>query len=470
MMGLGLMRWTHPKTLWRYLWGWVLGALALVWLTLMAVAWYTGHHETEEMTDGHMMSVARFWWALSPLPMVSGLPAPLERQRLSSYVQDVSVVEWRGGRVAVDTHGMLARLGLNPHVAPELGTSVLHDNSSPDRPAWRMLVVGDPPGAGTPHAAPQRRVAVLMNMSQRTDLGRDVAEHVARPALLVLPLVALGLWWTIRRGLRPLDRLSRDVAGLDVLAGQRLGDEHRFSEFSSTVQAINALVDTLQTRAQRERAFASDVAHELRTPLSAIALQARAAQHDPCPARLAQLEQEALRAGRILTQLLDLARAQHTDPNHHAFAGSPGVRLDLGALAIDLIARHVPMGQETGHELSLVQPDAPVWVQAPPMLVELAMRNLIENALRHTPRGTQVCVQLWQTAQDCGFSVSDDGQRASSTSAPQTHIAAAEIAGLGLGLRLVERIAAQMGAAFLRETGPSPMTTRFTVRWVNRGA
>lgn len=447
----------RQKVLWRHLWGWTLSALTLVWLTLMAVAWYTGHHETEEMSDGYMLGVARLWLAVSP-GAVGELAQPLAREGLRSYVQDVAVIEWQGERVVTDTHRMQAGLGLD--AAPAAGASVRHYEGAMGSGPWRMVVAE---AAATPDA-PRRRVAVLMNMAQRVDLGRDVAEHVARPALLVLPLVALGLWWTLRRGLRPLDQLSEEVAKLDAFAGQRLGNQHRFREFSSTVQAINTLVDTLQTRAQRERAFASDVAHELRTPLSAIALQARAAQREPSPEHLAQLEHEALRAGRILAQLLDLARAQRTGVN--GLSGEVVAPVELGALATDLISRHAQMGYESGHELSLVQPDTPVRVRAQPMLLELALRNLLENALRHTPAGTQVCVEVWQTPQAVGLSVSDDGQRSARPQpASAGTVAPADTAGLGLGLRLVERIAEQLGAQFLRDEGDTPMTTRFTLRW-----
>jgi len=95
------------------------------------------------------------------------------------------------------------------------------------------------------------------------------------------------------------------------------------------------------------------------------------------------------------------------------------------------------------------------------MLLELALRNLIENALRHTPAGTQVVVAVWQTAAEAGVSVSDDGQRAGAPLLAQTHGSS----GLGLGLRLVERIAEQLGATLQRDTGEAPMTTRFTLRW-----
>jgi two-component system sensor histidine kinase QseC len=95
------------------------------------------------------------------------------------------------------------------------------------------------------------------------------------------------------------------------------------------------------------------------------------------------------------------------------------------------------------------------------MLLELALRNLIENALRHTPADTQVVVEVWQTEREAGVSVSDDGQRAGVPPPAKTQAAA----GLGLGLRLVARIAEQLGATLQRDTGEGPMTTRFTLRW-----
>jgi two-component system sensor histidine kinase QseC len=435
------------RELWRHLWGWTLGALLVVWLTLIAVAWYTGHHEAEEITDGQLVAVARLWLATEPAP-TRPVTAPLDRQGVRSYVQDVVVLQWRGEQLVMDTHQMAT--GLRLVTPPAAGWSTRRLQGAADPTDWRMYVA----------VSGERRVAVLMDMGKRYDLGKDVAEHVARPALLVLPLIALGLWWTIRRGLRPLDRLSSEVAALDGFAGQRLDTRHRFREFTSTVSAINTLVDTLQTRAQREREFASDVAHELRTPLSVIALQARAARDDASPERLARLEQESLRAGRILTQLLDLARAQRSGADGATTGAAQPQRVSLGERAAELISAHAQAAHDGGQELSLLQPDDPVDLVVPPMLLELALRNLIENALRHTAPGTQIAVEVWRSAEALGVSVSDDGQRAS---APGFQSPPGN--GLGLGLRLVERMAEQMGAVLERDVGEPPMTTRFTLRW-----
>jgi two-component system, OmpR family, sensor histidine kinase QseC len=429
----------------RHLWNWVVGVLLVAWVTLVAVAGYGGHHEAVEITDGQLVAVARLWESATLAPE-GPAAAPHDPAGLHAYVQDVAVIEWRDGQRVADTHELAPRLGW-VDAPPPVGLRDVVEPGPAGTTLWRVYVV-----EAAPPAAPVRHIAVLQDTARRVNLGRDLALRMTRPALLVLPVAALLLWWAIRRGLRPLHQLSQEVAELDDRHARHLDSEGRHREFGSIVTAINRLVDSLQTRAEREREFASDVAHELRTPLTGLALQAGAARHEPSADRLAQIEQEALRAGGILAQLLALARAQRIDEQQPADC-------QLGEVAADQVARYSPVAHETGHEIELLQPAEVVRVEVPPLLVELALRNLLENAVRHTPTGTHIRVEVWVRPGAVGLSVSDDGARGAG--APPSHVGA----GLGLGLRLVARVADQTGGSFAREPAAAPMTTCFTLRW-----
>ena len=277
---------------------------------------------------------------------------------------------------------------------------------------------------------------------------------------MLLPLVALVLAWSIRRAVRPVERLSDDIDALDLDNGKMLPVHQPFRELSHTVHAINTLVQRLQSQLERERRFTSDVAHELRTPLTAMLLQSRLARTCDNPAErsqaLAAVEQGALRAGHILGQLLDLARAQSLDN----LAMEP---VDLCALAQQELASHAPIAYERGQELALEAPTAPVRVPGHRTMLELALRNLIDNALRHTPTGTLVEVCVGHTPEGrVMLSVSDNGAREGAQPSDNP--------GMGVGLTLVQRIADAQGIALEHTTGSPQVPHRFTLLWPPRSS
>jgi two-component system sensor histidine kinase QseC len=305
-----------------------------------------------------------------------------------------------------------------------------------------------------------------MDPAGREALAADISEHILLPALVFLPLVALMLASAIRRGLLPLQRLSGKIAALDVDAGQTLVPLQPYQELGVTVQSINALVLRLQTQIGRERRFTADVAHELRTPLTALVLQARLARHGVGSEQaqaLQAVEQGALRAGRILSQLLDLARAQ-------SLTGVTSEPVDLCALALRVVSEHAALAHELGQDIALETPERALALPGQATLLELALRNLVDNALRHNPAGTYVEVRVARDgAGQVTLSVSDDGGDFSAVRTPGSDMApdtgATSNVGLGIGLTLVERIAQSQGAQLLRDAGAAPFGKRFALVW-----
>ena len=459
----------QDRSLWRYLWAWALGAVVALWMLLAGLAYSTGYHEAEEISDGLLVSAAQLLLSqpLAQPLLVPGtpnppsvhpaeLPAALSQHPPNAYAPEFHVVIWQGDRLVWDSHGVQAQLP--PRLA--LGHQTLGLTLQGVSQDWRVYV------AESTEATAVRRVAVFMDPARREALAADISEHILLPALVFLPLVALMLASAIRRGLLPLQRLSGKIEALDVDAGQTLVPQQPYRELGVTVQSINALVLRLQAQIGRERRFAADVAHELRTPLTALVLQARRARKGSGAAEqdqaLQAVEQGALRAGRILSQLLDLARAQ-------SLTGDLSESVDLCALALRVVSEHAALAHELGQDIALEAPESLV-LPGQSTLLELALRNLVDNALRHNPAGTYVEVRVARDAAgQVALSVSDDGGDVSavhtlgSDTAPDT--GTSSNVGLGIGLTLVERIAQSQGAKLVRDGGAAPFGKRFALVW-----
>lgn len=419
-------------TLTRHLLAWALAALTLVWASFIVVGYKTGEHEADELTDGHLASVSSL---LLPLAAGGLAPAPLPDRlaaagdfKAHDYQRSLTVVVW-------DARGQLvSRTGHAPTPAfdsPE-GFATLQLGSPPQ--PWRAFSRWDD--------AHRFRLVVLLSQAERDDLADDIAQQVIEPGLWLLPVVALVLGLAIHRGLRPLRDLAEEVHKLDPQQARKVQSPGRFEELAATVDAINRLVDRYQGALTREQALANEFAHELRTPLASLALQARTAR-EAAPgavqaAALARVEDDALRAGAVLAHLLALARASRAELDE---AAQP---VDLDALARRVVSDFAPEAHAGGRELGLSSPGA-FQLSGHPVLLELALRNLVQNALAHTPPGTQVEVELDPVVR--AVQVADDGQQ---HSPPPVAAAPAGLPPLrlGLGHRVVAKVAALHGGSF----------------------
>ncbi|HEX5738295.1 MAG TPA: histidine kinase dimerization/phospho-acceptor domain-containing protein [Hydrogenophaga sp.] len=417
----------------RHLLSWTLGALLLVWACFIALAYQTGQREADELTDGHLASTSTLlatWAHGEPraarhvAPIMGTLPL-----QAHGYQRSLSVVIW-------DIKGsVIARSGNAPlpdFAAVEEGFSTL----ALGQPAvdWR--------GFARWSTDRSRKVMVLLSMPEHDALARDIAKQIVEPGLWLLPVVALALGLAISRGLRPLYKMSGDVHALDIHLAKAL-PLPRQHELAAVVEAVNLLVQRYHAALTRERDLASEFAHELRTPLTALALQARGARdlHEDAPraAAIARIEQQALRAGEVLTQLLALARAGRAEWDE---AAEP---VDLTELARHVVGEYAPQAHAGGRELSFAADD-PLRVLGHRTLLELALRNLVENSLSHTPQGTHVEVRV-DSRERC-VQVRD---RWPAYDAVNEHTGGPAL-GLGLGHRVVAKVAEIHGASF--ETYP----------------
>lgn len=438
-------------TLMQHLLAWVLGALVLVWASFIVVGYRTGIHEADELTDGHLASVASLLlsqhdarFVLPREPLKVGLPS----MQGHDYQQSLSIVVW-------DAAGQVLTWSGDAPRPPFFNRTGFADLQLGDPPrAWRTFAQWD----GPQHT---RRVMVLITLQERDDLARDIAEQMAMPGLWLLPVIALALGFAIRRGLQPLHELSRDVRELDVTQATVLRSPHPQREFKAVVDSINTLLQRQHAALSRERQVAGELAHELRTPLASLALHARtlrgAVSEDQRDASLARLEQDALRAGEVLTHLLALARASRTELAEAAQA------LDLAELARCVVGEYAQAALDSGHELAYSGPDG-LPISGHAVLLELALRNLIENALRHTPRGTTVEVQIdpahhWVQVCDNG------GHAAGNPSPARTGRELGPELGLGLGLghRVIEKIAAIHKAHLALVAAPAGFDTCYRI-------
>lgn len=246
--------------------------------------------------------------------------------------------------------------------------------------------------------------------------------------LLLLPTVN-GM--VLTHMVRAITRVSEAAKGIGTRAlDRRLDETHVPLEITPLVRATNDLVDRLETSIRLHTEFSANLAHEIRTPLATLKAQLDGIEDDHLKMRTGlQID----RIAHILSQLRDLAALEDMGPNQTD-------SIDLAAIAIEVIARMVPRAMAEGHSLAFVGDDRMI-VQGNAMLVDLALTNLVDNAIKHTPGGTLITVEAGQAS----VAVQDNG--------PGVSVAQADLLtrrywradwertdGAGLGLSIVQRI------------------------------
>ncbi len=314
-----------------------------------------------------------------------------------------------------------------------------------------------------------RVIQVAQPMSVREQRAAQLALQTLKPFALLLPVLALFIWIAVGSALEPLRRLTaqvkaRRVDALDSLPATTLPDE-----VQPLVLALNDLLGRLRAALERERAFMADAAHELRTPLTALHLQmamlARASGEAERDAAMGTLSAGIDRAIHLVEQMLALAR-QEPRP------GRQTVPVRLDELARDIVAELIPLADAGRIDLGIAAAQ-PATVAGDADALRTLLRNLIDNAVRYSPAGGRVDVNIESAAAGPRLTVTDEGPgippeertrvfdrfyRRAGTTPP----------GSGLGLAIVKAIADAHGATVSLADGPGGKGLSVTVSFPAR--
>jgi two-component system sensor histidine kinase QseC len=260
---------------------------------------------------------------------------------------------------------------------------------------WRTYALAAPRAA--------RWILTAERIDTRNELAEGIILESVVPVVLALPLAGLLIWFVVGHGLAPLHRLA------DRLRDKRADDlgplprEEQPRELMQVITSINGLLRRLDASFQREKRFAADAAHELRTPLSAmkIHLHNLALDLPDGNENLHQLETATSRMQNVVEQILALHR---TAPDEIMVRFEP---VDLHALAQDYIARRY--SQYEARQQLLELEGTPVCVAGDRFALETLLRNLLDNASKYTPEKGSVRVTVSEAGDRVILVVEDSG-------------------------------------------------------------
>ena len=289
-----------------------------------------------------------------------------------------------------------------------------------------------------------RTVQVAQPMSVRQHQALSAALRILIPSMLLLPALAIGIWMAVGRGLRPLEALAGELSRRQPATLGRVTLPATPSEIAPVVAALNDLLARLDKASSAQRAFVADAAHELRTPLAAVRLQAQLVERvtdDSVRAKaLTELKRGLDRMTHVVQQLLTLARQEP------GAAGTEPVIVDLAALARDAIANHVDIAMAKTIDLGALSLDDTARIAGDPAALGVLLDNLLDNAIRYTPAGGRVDVTVGIDAGRSFLEVADSGPGIPEKDRPHVFDrfyrgkATCE-PGSGLGLAIVKAIA-----------------------------
>jgi two-component system OmpR family sensor kinase/two-component system sensor histidine kinase QseC len=292
---------------------------------------------------------------------------------------------------------------------------------------------------------PDRTVQVGQQQEVRREMASGAALAALLPLLLVIPVVWLVVDAVLRRAFRRLALVTGGIAARDAADTTAIPFDHVPLEIRPLVVAMNGLLARLRGLMDQQRAFVADAAHQLRTPLAALTLEVGNLRMDAGGAdpRLSFVEAAVHRASALVAQLLRLARQEAGSARRAPVPLRPVVAETIGALAPMAIARDIDLGLVSDLDATVLGDHDDFRA-----LLEIVM----ENALRYTPAGGTVDVEMRATPEGPQVCVRDTGPGIPPEALPRVferffRVEGQEPEGSGLGLAIADLIARRHGVA-----------------------
>jgi two-component system OmpR family sensor kinase len=362
--------------------------------------------------------------------------------------QDAAVVTHLRG-VDNDNHAILVRQGEN-------------DSETAFRALWSL-----PPGLqditvdGTVYRAflsdmtAGQRFAVLQHISVRDEIGTGMAIRTIAPILALIPLIVIITAYLVSSSFKNLVRLGQELDNRSADNLDALPLASAPSELQPFLTSLNRMFERTRTLMDRQRKLIGDAAHELRTPITALSIQAENLDDIDLPAdtrqRIGAVKAGAQRTRHLLEQLLAMARQEH---------GIAVTReIELGEATRKTVANLIAFANRKQIDLGLEQAE-PLVVVAEAISIDILLRNVIDNAINYTPEGGRIDIRLSRAEQWVAITISDTGpgipeDELDAVFSPFVRGQRNNADGAGLGLSIVRRITDQLNGTIRLENRSS---------------
>ena len=414
----------------RLLW-FLLAAITIAAVAQATIAYRTALHDADQIFDYHMQQMALSLRSSTPL---SNDEARARQEAESAGGNDDMVVQMWSPDGAQMFHSVSrARL---PQRAV-LGFSNVRANST----TYRVFSI----------QTSNQTVQVAQDLAVRRNMAGNLALRTLGPIAVMMPILMLVVWWVVSGSLQPVARVRSQVASRQADDLSPVSDTGLPDEVRPLVQELNLLFGRVRTAFEAQQHFVADAAHELRTPLAALRLQAQSLDRADTPearqVAVSRLTAGIDRATRLVEQLLILARQEATAAEGTAARNRP---VDLADLARRTAADLAGVAAAKGVDLGLQQAD-PASVDGQPDALQILLRNLVDNAVKYTPGGGTVDISVLSGAGTVAVQVEDSGPGIPPDERERVfdrfyRVAGSEAAGSGLGLAIIKAIAERHGA------------------------